>query len=109
MCSSWATLLSSMGDEAPNLADLKLCGGGERKGQGKKVIGKKKKRNTITGVITHGKRIYFHPVMLITTPDVNSHLSTIPWWIIKKHSQYNSVFEETESTSFTSFFPETIS
>ena len=43
MCSSWATLLSSMGDEAHNLADLKLCGGVERKGQGKKESNKKEK------------------------------------------------------------------
>ena len=103
MCSSWATLLSSMGDEAPNLADLKLCDGGDKKGQGKKKSNKIEKEKKYNHRSNHTWQ-NFHGVMLITIADVNSHLSTIPWWIIKKHSQYNSVFEETESNRFTSFF-----
>ena len=98
-----------MGDEAPNLADLKLHGG---RGKGRKKVRKKKKKEIVLqeervqlqGSVTHGKNINFHRVTLKTTADEFTPIH-YPWVEHENHSPYNSVFEETESTRFTSCFP----
>lgn len=83
------------------------------KGAGEKESKKKEKEKEIgtqeEGVqlqepATHGKNINFHRVTLKTTADEFTPIH-YPWVEHENHSPYNSVFEETESTRFTSCFP----